>query len=68
MVRQLQEHERRLLKKVDFMRWKNDSTMREIQVMRRYHIQNREDYAKCAAGMRRGHCLCVQRMGAHVCV
>ncbi|KAL8290099.1 hypothetical protein RQP46_003038 [Phenoliferia psychrophenolica] len=37
-------HESKLLKKVDFLSWKADAGMREIKVMRRYHVQNREDY------------------------
>ncbi|KIZ03241.1 U3 small nucleolar ribonucleoprotein IMP3 [Monoraphidium neglectum] len=43
-MRQLKHHERKLLKKVDFLRWKNEHNMRELQAMRRYHIQNRDDY------------------------
>jgi U3 small nucleolar ribonucleoprotein protein IMP3 len=36
-----------LLKKVDFLRWNTkDAGLREIAVLRRYHVQNREDYAK----------------------
>ncbi|KAJ3737708.1 alpha-L RNA-binding motif-containing protein [Lentinula guzmanii] len=46
MVRKLKHHERKLLKKVDFLNWKQDSNLRQIKVMRRYHIQNREDYQK----------------------
>ncbi|ORY98834.1 30S ribosomal protein S4 [Syncephalastrum racemosum] len=45
-MRQLKYHEQKLLKKVDFYQWKSDDTLREIQVMRRYHIQKREDYHK----------------------
>ncbi|OZJ05435.1 U3 small nucleolar ribonucleoprotein imp3 [Bifiguratus adelaidae] len=45
-MRQLKHHERKLLKKVDFLQWKNENNIREIQVMRRYHIQKREDYMK----------------------
>lgn len=45
-MRQLKHHERKLLKKVDFLQWKSDDTLHEIKVMRRYHVQNREDYAK----------------------
>ena len=44
-MRQLKFHEKKLLKKVDFVDWK-DNNLREIKVMRRYHIQNREDYQK----------------------
>ncbi|CAH7685698.1 hypothetical protein PPACK8108_LOCUS20269 [Phakopsora pachyrhizi] len=43
-MRQLKHHEKKLLKKVDFLQWKQDSTLREAKVMRRYHLQNREDY------------------------
>ncbi|EIM85513.1 alpha-L RNA-binding motif-containing protein [Stereum hirsutum FP-91666 SS1] len=46
MVRQLKHHEQKLLKKVDFLNWKQDANLREIKVMRRYHIQDREDYHK----------------------
>jgi hypothetical protein len=46
MVRQLKFHEQKLLKKVDFLQWKTDQTMQEIKVMRRYHLQNRDDYHK----------------------
>jgi U3 small nucleolar ribonucleoprotein protein IMP3 len=44
MVRQLKYHEQKLLKKVDFLQWKNEQNVREAQVLRRYHIQRREDY------------------------
>jgi len=43
-MRKLKHHEQRLLKKVDFLSWKADAGMREIKVMRRYHVQKREDY------------------------
>lgn len=64
MVRKLKFHEQKLLKKVDFLnvchfsllvsssdrlQWKQDANLREIKVMRRYHIQDREDYHKCAS-------------------
>jgi len=45
-MRKLKFHEKKLLKKVDFLQWKNENNVREIQVMRRYHVQNREDYGK----------------------
>ncbi|GIL72841.1 hypothetical protein Vretimale_4497 [Volvox reticuliferus] len=45
-MRQLKYHEKKLLKKVDFLRWKSDDNVRELQVMRRYHIQERDDYKK----------------------
>lgn len=64
-MRELKFHEKKLLKKVDFLnvrvsflsyppfrscqeriKWKQDANLREIKVMRRYHIQDREDYHK----------------------
>jgi U3 small nucleolar ribonucleoprotein protein IMP3 len=45
-MRQLKHHERKLLKKVDFLQWKSDGNIREAQVLRRYLLQNREDYVK----------------------
>ncbi|PSC75077.1 U3 small nucleolar ribonucleo IMP3 [Micractinium conductrix] len=45
-MRQLKHHEHKLLKKVDFLQWKNEHNLREVQVMRRYHIQDRDDYKK----------------------
>ena len=44
--RKLKHHEKRLLKKVDFFQWKSDKNIREVQVLRRYLIQDREDYVK----------------------
>ncbi|ORX40412.1 putative IMP3-component of the U3 small nucleolar ribonucleo protein [Piromyces finnis] len=46
MVRNLKFHEKKLLKKVDFIDWKSDNNLQEIKVMRRYHIQKRDDYIK----------------------
>ncbi|CAG8451258.1 17582_t:CDS:2 [Acaulospora morrowiae] len=46
MVRKLKYHEQKLLKKVDFLQWKGENNVREIQVIRRYHLQQREDYHK----------------------
>ena len=45
-LRPLKHHERKLLKKVDFLQWKGEHNVREIQVLRRYHIQDREDYSR----------------------
>lgn len=44
MVRQLSFHERKLLKHVDFLDWKHDARAREVNTIRRYHIQHRDDY------------------------
>ncbi|KAK8794715.1 hypothetical protein WA158_001696 [Blastocystis sp. Blastoise] len=43
-MRKLKFHEQKLLKKTDFLSWKKDQNIREIEVLRRYHIENREDY------------------------
>ena len=45
-MRKLKHHEQKLLKKVNFLEWKKDAGTREIAVLRRYHIQDREDYSK----------------------
>lgn len=46
MGRKLKHHEQRLLKKVDFLQWKTADNPHEAQVMRRYHVQEREDYTR----------------------
>jgi hypothetical protein len=35
MVRELKHHEKKLLKKVNFLKWKNENNQRELQVRRR---------------------------------
>jgi len=44
MVRKLKYHEATLLRKLDFINWKSDQSVRENKVLRRYHVQDREDY------------------------
>lgn len=34
-------------RQVDFLQWKSDANIREVKILRRYHIQDREDYVKC---------------------
>ncbi|KAI8918918.1 hypothetical protein BC831DRAFT_481704 [Entophlyctis helioformis] len=46
MVRAFKYHEQKLLKKVDFVQYKSDASLRETTVMRKYHVQRREDYIK----------------------
>ncbi|XP_011402640.1 PREDICTED: U3 small nucleolar ribonucleoprotein protein IMP3-like [Amphimedon queenslandica] len=46
MVRKLKYHEKKLLKKVDFITWKSDRDHREIRIIRKYQLQKREDYTK----------------------
>ncbi|RWS14418.1 hypothetical protein B4U79_13307 [Dinothrombium tinctorium] len=43
MVRKLKFHERKLLKKVDFINWENN--IKEIAIMKRYNI-DRQEYTK----------------------
>mmetsp|Transcript_6715 Transcript_6715/g.23152 ORF Transcript_6715/g.23152 Transcript_6715/m.23152 type:complete len:182 (+) Transcript_6715:79-624(+) len=45
-MRKLKYHEQKLLKKVKFLQWKRENNHRELQVLRRYHIQDRDDYSK----------------------
>jgi len=45
-MRTLKHHESKLLKKVDFLRWKSDDSIREGEIMRRYGIEKREDYMR----------------------
>jgi len=45
-MRQLKFHEKKLLKKVNFLQWKNEHNHREVEVIRRYHLQDRDDYKK----------------------
>ena len=45
-MRQLKHHEKKLLKKVDFFSWKSDQNIREAKIVRKYHLQDREDYIK----------------------
>ncbi|XP_053324625.1 U3 small nucleolar ribonucleoprotein protein IMP3 isoform X4 [Spea bombifrons] len=46
MVRKLKYHERKLLKKVDFINWEVDNNIHEVKVLRKYHVDKREDYTK----------------------
>jgi U3 small nucleolar ribonucleoprotein protein IMP3 len=42
-MKELKFHEKKLLKKVDFLDWKNDENIRETKIIRRYYIQNPSD-------------------------
>lgn len=46
MVRKLKYHEQKLLRKTDFITYKQDNGHRDKAVMRRYMIQKPEDYHK----------------------
>ncbi|RCN28442.1 S4 domain protein [Ancylostoma caninum] len=45
MVRKLKLHERKLLKKTDFMQWEVDQQGKQSEQMRKYHITKREHYS-----------------------
>lgn len=45
-MRKLKFHEKKLIKKVNFLEWKREGGHREYDVMRRYHITGRDDYKK----------------------
>jgi U3 small nucleolar ribonucleoprotein protein IMP3 len=44
MVRKLKHHEQKLLRKADFTTYKSDNNHRDAQVIRRYALQNSNDY------------------------
>uniref|UniRef100_A0A0X3PJ84 U3 small nucleolar ribonucleoprotein protein IMP3 n=1 Tax=Schistocephalus solidus TaxID=70667 RepID=A0A0X3PJ84_SCHSO len=44
MVRKLKYHEKKLLKKVDFIKWSADNNLHELKIMKKFYIQKREDY------------------------
>jgi U3 small nucleolar ribonucleoprotein protein IMP3 len=43
-MRQLKYHEKKLLRKVDLYSWKGEQNLHVAKIIRRYHLQNREDY------------------------
>ena len=45
-MRELKHHEKKLLKKVDFFSWKSDQNIREAKIIKKYLLQEREDYNK----------------------
>ena len=45
-MRKLKYHEKKLLKKVNFLEWKREGGHREAHVMHRYHVTGRDDYKK----------------------
>ena len=45
-MRELKHHEKKLLKKVDFFSWKSENNTRETTIIKRYLLQDREDYIK----------------------
>ncbi|XP_005994131.1 U3 small nucleolar ribonucleoprotein protein IMP3 isoform X2 [Latimeria chalumnae] len=51
MVRKLKFHEQKLLKKVDFISWEVDQNLHEVKVLRKFHLEKREDYTKYVMGL-----------------
>jgi hypothetical protein len=49
--RPLKHHEQKLLRKVDFLQWKKERSAREMKVLRKYLVQNRDDYTKCVEAL-----------------
>uniref|UniRef100_A0A8R1XQB3 U3 small nucleolar ribonucleoprotein protein IMP3 n=2 Tax=Onchocerca TaxID=6281 RepID=A0A8R1XQB3_ONCVO len=45
MVRKLKFHEKKLLKKVDFISWELDNNIHEAKILQRYHIKKRQHYS-----------------------
>ena len=43
-MRELKHHEKKLLRKVSLYSWKGDTNVRQASILRRYHIQDRQDY------------------------
>ncbi len=43
-MRELKHHEKKLLRKVSLYSWKGDENIKQAKIMRRYHLQKREDY------------------------
>ena len=43
-MRQLKYHEKKLLRKVSLYSWKGEDNIRVAKILRRYHIQNAQDY------------------------
>jgi U3 small nucleolar ribonucleoprotein protein IMP3 len=45
-MRELRHHERKLLKKVDFLQWKSEHSHREVSTIRRYHLRDRDEFKR----------------------
>mmetsp|Transcript_6082 Transcript_6082/g.11532 ORF Transcript_6082/g.11532 Transcript_6082/m.11532 type:complete len:182 (-) Transcript_6082:532-1077(-) len=43
-MRELKHHEKKLLRKVSLYSWKGEENIKVAKIIRRYHIQKREDY------------------------
>lgn len=45
-MRKLKYHEKKLLKKVDFIKWNSDNNLFQLQLMRKFFVQKREELSK----------------------
>lgn len=45
-MRKLKFHEQKLLKKTNFLEYKKEKKFHDISVIRRFHIEHKEDYYK----------------------
>jgi U3 small nucleolar ribonucleoprotein protein IMP3 len=45
-MRQLKHHEKKLLKKTDFLDWKKTNNVHEMKIVKRFHITDRDDYSR----------------------
>lgn len=45
-MRKLKFHEKKLLKKTNFFDWKKENNLHEVSVVRKYLLQDREDYSR----------------------
>ncbi|KAF8334957.1 alpha-L RNA-binding motif-containing protein [Cantharellus anzutake] len=45
-MRELKYHEKKLLKKVDFLQWRKEKDRRDLRIIRTYFLQDPEDYHK----------------------
>jgi len=45
-MRKLKYHEKKLIKKVNFLEWKREGNHRENEITYRYHMGSRDDYKK----------------------
>lgn len=66
MVRKLKFHEQKLLKKVDFINWEVDNNLHEVKVLRRFHIEKREDYTKWVGAATFNHNVGVETAAAFI--
>lgn len=45
-MRKLKYHEKKLLKKVDFIKWNTDDNLFQLKLLKKFYIQKREDLSK----------------------